>query len=204
MCQSLAISFLAWCLILISSIVLIIRNHKNDRWISLFLLVFGQIQVAEAILWALYKTSTQRLQTLQVEKFATLETSGLQMALFAIVIILWSQPLINCIGAYMDTKQKQFKYGVYVYTIMLIYGVMEAYSLNNQFFLGLGPHNHFMWIRFQECIEVEHFIGGQIRSAIYLFGMIFPFFYLEKAINRWVMIGYGSLTFLYSIIWFES
>jgi hypothetical protein len=202
MCQSLTISFLAWCLILISAIILIIRNHKNDRWISLFLLVFGQIQVVEAILWAMYKTSTESPQTLHVERFATFETSAIQMGLFAIVIILWAQPLINCLGAYLDTHKPIFAWGCCLYFVFLIYGAVEAYD--DTFYLGLGPHNHFLWIRFQKCVEIEHLIGGHIRSAIYLTGMLLPFFYLENLKCRVTVITYGVATFLYSMIFFQS
>jgi len=51
MCYNKNISIITFCIMIVSSIILFIRNYQNDRWFAIFFVFAGLMQISEFFMW---------------------------------------------------------------------------------------------------------------------------------------------------------
>lgn len=193
MCISLKTSFSAWIIALISSIVILLINNDQEKkyyiWIAIFILVFSQIQILESLLWMNINNPTNNSK--EINSWLT------KMILFA----LWMQPLFNCFVGYSVTKEKQLLYLSILYFGISIY--IYFYAQNKTFATIVGQNHHLEWKEINDGKMQPLFANGFL-GALYLFGLIYPFFFIKVNYIRNFLIFFAIISFVLVFIFYRN
>ena len=187
MCISYEASISAWFIAFLASVYMLANNSVYDIWLPLFILVFTQIQIVEAIIWVSMSTNDN------------INSSSTKILSF----LLWLQPFINSYIAFTQTGNSFLLAMTIFYGFMLIYHYFS--SSQDKFISTVGPNGHLVWNRYSEDGEqVTHVLGSGFMTFIYLFGLFVPFLFMENVLMRNITIFIGLLTFTITIINYQS
>lgn len=173
MCYSTEASIKNWFLMLFLSVLLIITKTDNTSlWIMLFTLTFGQIQIIEALIWSNKEEYISYIPTL-----------------------LWLQPIAQCLGAYLVSKNVYLLYAIVFFIIMLI----KSYISKDTYLIKKSKNNQLIWQRYDENNKRIMMLGNGYLNITYLFGLLLPLFFIKDPILRLILISYGIGSLVYSI-----
>jgi hypothetical protein len=181
MCYSFESSYYNWILTLFLSGYLVYKHQNNKSvstylWISFFALTFSQIQIIESLMWNNLSTAYS------IAKF--------------IVPLLWLQPLIQSFMGYNATNEQILLLLSIMYLIIFIHQTYLAFN-KSSFNINIGQTGHLVWNRYNVNNNKIDILGSGLLSLIYLFGMIFPLFFMENKKLKISLIIYGIISFLY-------
>ena len=133
MCYNKNVSIITFCVMIVTSIILLIRNKQDDRWFGVFFIFAGLMQLAEYFMWIDQKGG-------KINHYATL----------AAFIILLLQPLSLLIGGYyfgeLSFDKKKLVPIIIVYIICFGLGIFYGikYSLKIKLF-SKPDGKHLSW-----------------------------------------------------------
>jgi hypothetical protein len=185
MCFSSAVNYRSWLISLIGAIILLIQGTTQNSipfdniWIAIFTLVVTQIQVLESMIWTNIENNNHDKANSMMKYF---------------VPLLWTQPLINIILAYIATKNKILIPLILFYLITIIYDTNNAFTCD-KFNFSLSKSKHLVWNRFQNEIQVS-IVGNKLFSIMYLIGLIAPLYFISDLKLRITLILFGILSFI--------
>ena len=164
MCYSTESSYKNWLFTLIGCIIVLFNYQDFESiWIVVFVLIFSQMQVFEAIVWKNIENNKNDY------KFNSY-----------LMFVLMAQPLVNTLFGYKATGNKYL-----LYLLILIIGAIinSAYD-KNDIHISKGKNNHLVWISNNHPINPGIFIGDtpikSIGLIIYLLGIFLPFFFIKN------------------------
>jgi hypothetical protein len=186
MCYSLKVSLVSWFISLFACLFLFHRNHKYDRWIATFVIIFSQIQILESLLWMSYNRQTETFENPQ----------RTQLVLFVMFYALWFQPTLNFFGAYLSTGNRYALIGTGFYLLVMSY--LTTITKQNTWSVTVGPHGHLVWHRLNTEQESHPtFVGSQIFSYIYALGLFLPLIFIQDQVLLLTLGIYGLVTMVY-------
>jgi hypothetical protein len=127
MCYSTRSSFIAWFIAVGIAIYLYNRNKNYDRWNAMFIFTFTLIQLLEGLLWS---TSSQKLNNI--------------LTIFVLIVLLL-QPLVQSKAGADATNNKWLEMMIYLYVIVLLYGLFYIYRYGKNFYTSVGESGHLVW-----------------------------------------------------------
>ncbi len=183
MCFSFQSSINAWFLAMIPAVYMLMRNDIYDNWIPLLILVIAQIQIMEALIWVSIKNKDDR-----TNEYVTR----------ILCYLLWSQPLMNSVIGYFNTKETVLIYFIFVYTLANLYNYYTSKSDNFESFVGQG--GHLVWNREKQAT----ILGNGFMIILYMIGLLVPLFWLKNKAMSSITIGFAIVTFLYAQMSFKE
>lgn len=178
MCYNFDISLNTWFFVLFLCIYMILNYQQYTLWIPIFTLIYTQIQLLEAILWA-------NIKNLEINEKTTKYISYL----------LWAQPLANFILAYNYSKNVDLIKYIIIYSFINIYNYTSAQS--DTFISTIGENGHLVWNRINNSHNIS-ILGNNLFNIIYLYGMLVPFLYMDSN-EKYIPLSIGILTFFNTI-----
>src|SRR5437016_3976095 len=113
MCWSLSASYNNWLLSIVLIISLLyVEDSMDTVWVSIFVLVFSQIQIIEAVIWA---------------KLDENPNADVESIMRYIVPMLWLQPIVQTTMAYMSSQNIFMFYSMIFFIIIGIYQTVQAF-----------------------------------------------------------------------------
>ena len=187
MCFSFESSITSWFLAFLASVYMLANNNEYDVWLPLFILVFTQIQIIEAIIWT------------SINSKDSINGNATKILSF----LLWMQPFLNSFIGFTQTGNTILLGMTIFYGFMLIYHYFS--SQNDTFISTVGPNGHLVWNRYNAKGEpVTHVLGSGFMTFIYMFGLFVPFLFMENIYMRNITIFIGALTLIFSLINYQS
>ena len=179
MCFSFESSINSWFYAVISIIILLfLSQSKLSIWISMFTLTFTQIQLIEAMIW---KNINDELNNKLVKYIS---------------VLLWFQPLIQSLFSYLYSKNSFMLYLFFIYLII----ILKELKSTDIFTLTISDKGHLVWNRYENNKKIHILSNNNLYLLLYLTGMILPLTVIESNIARYLLIGYGTGSLIYSIL----
>ena len=182
MCFNFESSITAWFLAFFASLFMLSNGNYYDAWLPLFILVFTQIQIIEAIIWTSMSGNTK------------INSDATRMVSF----LLWLQPFLSSFIGWTQTGNKFLLGMTCFFGFVLIYHWFS--SKEDSFISTVGPNGHLIWHRYGvDNKEKDHVLGDSFMTFIYMFGLFVPFLFMPNPIIRYGTLAIGLLTFGYSM-----
>lgn len=179
MCFSFESSFHSWLYSLFLCFILLFYNNSiQNLWIVFFVITFTQIQIIESLIW--------------LSKDYDNEKSVLGKY---IPFLLWLQPFIQTIGAYMVTKNNYLLIlsGIYLYLALQSLNTTDTYKIK------ISKSNHLIWKRYSNDGKEYKSIFGENENYqyLYIFGLFFGLLFIPNEIMKYALILFGIISILY-------
>jgi len=168
MCWNAPVSIITWVTSIIGAGLLIKRGTRTDIWNALFVLTFSSIQLLEFFMW--------------IDQ----SCSGInQIATKIALVVLWLQPLSQCIGWLYASNDK--KYVNYILIPIVTYSLCALYTMIRVIKAGdtcSKPAKCFSlhW-NFNKASSLSPTTGNWKACILYGIGMLGPLFF-QKPITR--------------------
>lgn len=179
MCFSFESSIKSWIYALLACILLLLISSCNQLavWISVFTLTFTQIQIIEAMIWR----DINNGKNSDLVKY--------------IPVLLWFQPLIQCLFGFSYSKNYLLLGLSFVYMTIIL---KELYS-KDTFSATISEDHHIIWNRYNINNKPIFILGdSDLYILIYLLGMFIPLLFIKNNITKYVLLGYGIGSILYT------
>lgn len=169
----------SWFYAVISIIILLFLSQSRLAvWISVFTLTFTQIQLIEAMIWKNIKDYSNN----KLIKY--------------ISILLWFQPLVQCLFGYLYSNNPLMLYLSFIYIII----ILKELKSTDTFSVTISNKGHLMWNRFENNKKIFILGNSNLYILLYLTGMILPLILIENQLAKYLLLGYGLGALLYSIL----
>lgn len=179
MCYSFEVNITTWMVSFLLCFYMLASPQYYDGWLPLFILVFTQIQIIEAVIWA---TDNQENN---------------EKATKILSFMLWLQPLLSCLLGYIYTSNNILFYFSIFYVFVLLYHLGS--SQKDKFLSTVGSNGHLEWNRYDEHNNLMFSVlGNKFMATLYFIGMIIPFIYINSSIAKIIMI-FEALTAVISV-----
>lgn len=160
MCFNVQVSLLAWVISVAISCYLIHRNRNYDRWNAAFILSFSSIQLLEAGLWVTTDPETNSSLTK------------------LILLVLVSQPLVQCSFGYLYTKAPLLLWMAMLFGFIFLWALYRVLTAQpGQFKTEVGPNRHLMWTDSSK----GSLLGNSFITTLYLLGLFVPLFFMKNS-----------------------
>lgn len=192
MCLSTKQNLHNWYTALIGAFILLSRSpgskhHMTNIWTSIFTLTFTQIQVIESIIWSHVEENNYKKAN--------------ELARY-IVPLLWAQPLMQTVMAYLNTFDSKLLALAGVYLSILIYQTELAFTTDT-FDIKITDSKHLAWDRVRDG-EVIPVLGGGLLHYIYLFGLLYGLSFIEDRIMMLSLIIFAIISFIISYYYYPD
>jgi len=174
MCYSYEASINAFIIDIIIIIIILSRNNKHDKWMSLFIASYAFVQLGEGLIWKHYNTNNKLKD----------------LGLFIIIICITLQPIIQSLGGYLYSDYKN------LYFLSIIFGLFAFLLLDfdrSKKELTIGETGHLSWSAYS-----KNYLYENIHFYYYGLFTVLPVFTLLDFPAKNPLIIYGLSSLIYS------
>jgi hypothetical protein len=186
-----------------------VEDSTDTIWISIFTIVFSQIQIIEAMIWA---------------KLEENPNADVENIVRYIVPLLWLQPIVQTTMAYISSQNIFMFYSAIFFVVIAIYQTVKAYYFD-KLNVSVSERHHLIWNRYSGKSQITplgqpqvtpllristplspygykytFFLGDFPFPQLYLLGVFVPLIFIKNkrlAIN---LLIYGLLSLVVSMV----
>lgn len=174
MCYNFETSISSWLMTFIISIATLLNCDNNCKWIIIFVLVYSQVQIMEAIIWRNVKNSHAPTKLL--------------------VHLLLLQPIINSLCGWYMVGSKV----LLLISIVCVYALFDYYyrHIDHKYECIVGDNKHLVWTM-KDAKGEKQPILGKYYVTIYILGLFIPFLFMKSNL-KYIPLAFGIISYIYS------